>query len=267
MARSGEAGEAIPIRTDQSPCLGEGHPLSPCTPVIVSRTHRFAFIHIPKTGGCSVREGLRPLLGEGDRICAWPDGGANLQHADVRETRAALRFARLCGVDMPAWEDLFTFAFVRNPWDAAVSQYHHLRRSASGRTHPEAHRVAASKPFDEWLHWHYAARPQADWLTAPGGELLVDFVGRFERLRRDFAAALDRLGLRADLPRHNVGTPHRRYAHYTDYYDPASRRLVERIHARDIEMFGYRFEDGTRGRAVSIPDGEADRGMQAVGVE
>lgn len=70
------------------------------------------FIHIPKTGGCSVEEALcgGPLPSE---IMLKQEGYVlNYQHAFLWELETRP----------------FSFAFVRNPWDRCVSFYHHLLR-------------------------------------------------------------------------------------------------------------------------------------------
>jgi hypothetical protein len=45
---------------------------------IVNRTHRFIFIHIPKTGGTSVKEHLRHYLKEADAHIDRPVDAARL---------------------------------------------------------------------------------------------------------------------------------------------------------------------------------------------
>ena len=85
--------------------------------------------------------------------------------------------------------------------------------------------------------WIY--RNQLDYLTDADGTVIVDYIGRFERLQADFAAAAARLGLQG------VAIPHiNRSIHpsYTQYYSGELRDFVGEMYARDIAAFGYRFE-------------------------
>jgi hypothetical protein len=78
------------------------------------------------------------------------------------------------------------------------------------------------------------------------GECLVDFVGRFENLQRDFATVATRLGLpSAELP-HAMKSPRR--PPLARYYNSRTRDLIANIFARDIELFGYEFAEGVSAR-------------------
>jgi hypothetical protein len=81
-------------------------------------------------------------------------------------------------------------------------------------------------------------RNQIDYLVDENGTIIVDFIGRFERLQECFDEVCRRLGCTpVELPRINDS----RHAAYTEYYTPAMAETVARHYARDIETFGYRF--------------------------
>jgi hypothetical protein len=150
-----------------------------------------------------------------------------------------------------AFARAFKFAFVRNPWDKVVSHYHYRQRT--GRIYQFRYdESGAGDPgigFCEWVARAYGAHDpmyyndpkpfmaQCDWLNDERGVCLVDFVGRFERLADDFQVVCRRLGVDAQLP-HVKPTPH---AHYRELYDDATRDIVARCFAADLETFGYRF--------------------------
>jgi hypothetical protein len=84
----------------------------------------------------------------------------------------------------------------------------------------------------------YIFRNQIDYLVDENGAIIVDFIGRFERLQGGFDDVCRRLGRTpVALPRLNAS---QRTA-YTDYYTPATAKIVARHYARDVEQFGYRF--------------------------
>jgi len=137
------------------------------------------------------------------------------------------------------FESYFKFGFVRNPWDRVVSLYE--RR--------EALELRAQMTFDQFADWiQYSSstcihssphRYQLDWFVDPNGKMLADFIGRFERLQEDWAFVAKKLGLSKTLP-HTRANPRPR--HYSEYYTPRTRRLIEEKFKVDIETFGYQFE-------------------------
>lgn len=184
-------------------------------------------IHINKTGGSSVERALH----------------LRSERKTALEKRAEMGEA--------AFARAFKFAFVRNPWDKVVSHYHYRQRT--GRIYQFRYdESGAGDPgigFCEWVARAYGAHDpmyyndpkpfmaQCDWLNDERGVCLVDFVGRFERLADDFQVVCRRLGVDAQLP-HVKPTPH---AHYRELYDDATRDIVARCFAADLETFGYRF--------------------------
>jgi hypothetical protein len=80
-------------------------------------------------------------------------------------------------------------------------------------------------------------RSQQWFLTDSRGELLVDYVGKFETLFEDFLVVSQRLGLDAELP-HLLKSERRPYQ---EYYTDELRDLVSQRYRRDIDLFGYEF--------------------------
>jgi Sulfotransferase family len=83
-------------------------------------------------------------------------------------------------------------------------------------------------------------RSQHTFLTNRRGELIADFVGRYERLADDFRIVRERTGLpEIELPRLQAA---RTAARYAAYYTPRTRQITAERFRKDIEMFGYEFE-------------------------
>jgi hypothetical protein len=140
----------------------------------------------------------------------------------------------------PAFDAAWKFAFVRNPWDRAVSAYFYSRKCSQ---------IPLDVSFKDYLRLDFAqmpdfvfvhSQPIADIIAGPGGHRYLDFVGRFEHLQRDFDHVCRVLGLEPITLLHWHRTPHRPYV---EYYDREGISLVRRKYRRDIEWFGYEFRD------------------------
>ena len=135
----------------------------------------------------------------------------------------------------------FKFGIVRNPFDRTVSQFAYMKKR------PDLRSYLGMKKQDSFSRYldliaeraHVQWGPQHRFLTDADGSCLVDFVGRFENFDVDAAMALGRLGMSVSIPHHNQGK--RRL--YQSYYRAADRQKVERLYARDLEMFGYTFNE------------------------
>jgi hypothetical protein len=204
---------------------------------MINHTLRCLYVHIPKTAGNSINR----VFG-----LSWEN------HKDLQ------RYAAELPPDVLG--SYFKFAIVRNPWDRLFSDYNYQRKKSRARDsklflHDDAGR---RRNFREWVRaalgdphryepgqWGgevspglHRWSPQLDWITIDGRPRL-DFVARMEHLPEDFAAICQALKMPAmRLPRRN----RRWHGHYSWYYDDATRELVADYYARDIAVFGYRFE-------------------------
>lgn len=216
--------------------------------MFLSVRHRILFVHIAKTGGTSIRAALNRLR--------WTDPYSipiyianHIARATKYRTGCKLhRHGKaITAQDMLGsfYDDLFKFSFVRNPWDLQVSSWLHVKRMkhrplGSDLDFPEFVKLRFSRDRPRSHPLDVLAEPQTRILTDFDGNLLVDFVGRFERLADDFAE----VGRRAQLPK--LKLPHRRKAEgrrdYRTYYSDALAEYVAEKHASDIERFGYSFD-------------------------
>ena len=152
------------------------------------------FLHIPKTGGVWVAESLFD------------------SHA-ASHTPLYMYLALYGARD---FDRMFKFAFVRNPWTRLASAYHFLRAGGltdTDRDWAEANMMDYEDINDfvetglerpeirNWVHF----QNQTYFLRDPRtGRVGVDFLGRFETLRDDYAKVAARLGSSAELPHLNA---------------------------------------------------------------
>lgn len=217
--------------------------------MLLSPRHRFLFVHIAKTGGTSVRAALerhrwRDPWYPAMALCS------RLSHLSGHRLASKLpRHAKVIAAQelLPRefFDSLFKFAFVRNPWDLQVSSFHHIRRE-------RPHYLGGHGDFASFLRWKLdPQRPyqyhidtsielQSDYLIDLRGAVVVDFIGRYERLAEDFAAVCQRLAIASSLPHRRRAVERR--PDYRAYYDDETAELVAKRFAPDIERLGYRFD-------------------------
>lgn len=207
-------------------------------------TYRCIFVHVPKTAGVSVS---RELFG-------------NLSGGHTPIATYEVVFSRR------EFESYFKFAFVRNPWDRLYSAYRFLKAGgmSEGDRRWAERNLHGVTEFTEFVTEHLRRShilssshfvPQYRFLCRPGStRVLVDFVGRYESLDRDFRAVKERLGLDTGegLPHFNRSGSNG--ADYRSAYTAETRRIVADVYRDDLELFGYAFEpmDGMD-EAVTAP--------------
>ena len=206
--------------------------------MIVSESRQFVFVHIFKTAGTSIKRAVRRYAMPGWHEAANfvlkrigipqfgpPSHGDHFKASDLIGEIGRKEFDRL-----------FSFAFVRNPWDWELSHYRYISKH---NDHPEHMDVSRLGTFDEYVRWRCDGRfqTQESFLLYNEKEV-VDFVGRFENLQSDFGYVCNRIGIPFRLPRLN----RTRSDDYRPNYDDQTREIVARTYADDIRRFGYTFD-------------------------
>jgi hypothetical protein len=219
--------------------------------MLLSLKYNFLFVHIAKTGGTSVRDALwRYKWSDSYRIPQFLCSklSALTGHSiGAKFPRHAKAIAAMEMLPREIYQRLFKFAFVRNPWDLQVSSWHHIRRE-------RPRLVEGIADFEDFLRWKLdPARPpqyhadmsvelQSDYLIDLRGNLIVDFIGRYENLEDDFIEACRRIGIRhPELPHSRKAGD--RQKDYRSYYTDAAAEMVASHYRRDIERLGYRFDE------------------------
>jgi hypothetical protein len=95
------------------------------------------------------------------------------------------------------------------------------------------------RPFQ--YHLDTSIELQSDYVIDLGGNIIVDYIGRYENLETDFAEICNRIG----SP--NIKLPHKRKAinrskDYRMYYSDKLVDLISDHFKKDINIFSYTFE-------------------------
>ncbi|MCQ9205066.1 MAG: sulfotransferase family protein [Omnitrophica bacterium] len=207
------------------------------------------FVWIPKTAGGSIWKGvLAKQNGSVGNKELWND-------ATLFNNEKIVSFGHMSILDLLSngtiskdyFDNSFKFAFVRNPWDRAVSLYHYLRSRS----------VVKERSFSSFCYRYlkhnqitpvglYNVRggfsqcnKQISWLVDNNGKFFVDFIGRYEKLQKDFDKVCGLIGIPSKiLPVEWFS----RRSHYYFYYTKDTKEIVGDFYKEDIERFGYEFE-------------------------
>ena len=225
------------------------------------------FIHIPKTAGRSIEMFFMNKLGldrENDDHRAKlliTDNDDPAKGTEKLSHLSATEYVSCGHISQQDFNRFYKFGFVRNPWARLVSEYRY-RNYISHRSFKDfvMHKLPAPGRDDKYRH----VMPQTAMLCDEDGHLLVDFVGKFERLQQDFEQVCKHLGfedsslphvnssdkksrelrrkVRNFLHRNDEGELH----HYVDFYDTETREYVDDLYRADIENFSYSFADAMK---------------------
>ena len=206
--------------------------------MIASHAHRFVFIKTRKTAGTSIEIALSRHCGPQDvvtRISPADEGlrsaagGVGPQNNDTDPSSYAHMGARrvIDVIGRETWDDYFTFAVERNPFDVVASSYRYSARKPT-----------FTKTFAEFVRSPRLERLALnERLYRLRGQVVVDRVYRYEELSSAMAEVSSRLGLALDLP-HAKGSSG---PHYRVLYGPGDAEVVRERFIRTIEEFGYEF--------------------------
>lgn len=207
------------------------------------------YIHIPKTGGSSVRH-------------LFPNFNGIIDHITTEELLQLY----------PEMKHKYLFAFVRNPWDRMVSLYHFIQTlkfnerkgwvtlpwiltylykypRMFNNVYTHFYYIKLTKKYENFtdfvkdihnnLEW-CMLKPQYDYLYSKEDKLLVNYVGKFENIQKELDKVTDVININREiLPKVNA-TEH---VHYSQYYNEETKEIISKIYRKDIEKFNYKFED------------------------
>lgn len=233
---------------------------------MICHHYKCVFIHIPKNAGQSIEHVFLNLLNltwdtRAPLLLRYNDnielGPPRLAHLKAEE------YVRYKYLTQDMFDDYFKFTFVRNPWSRMVSIYKHLGFNKKLEFNVFLKGTFKNTIFND-KNWFVG--PQSNFVYSENGDLLVDFIGRFEDLQNSFEHVCKQIGLPATQvphineskendsvfsrnPKNFVKNISRRitekkissYKTYQEYYDEESIDLVAELYEKDIELFKYDF--------------------------
>lgn len=204
----------------------------------------FWFVDIPRTSSSSIRSELGARFGKAH-------GKKNVIEKEYSTPQIfpdhipAKRMRSVLGRSI--WDEIFTFTFVRNPFDRIYSMYNYRRKVAprlkySFRDYVLALRTAdPDTPFFKYQGFRYGA---SDYLLGDDGEIIVDFVGKYENRVNDLNAVASLLKLN-DFGKNFIQKASPQNRHYSEFYDSEMKEIIYELYAKDMALFDYEFEQKT----------------------
>ena len=198
---------------------------------LISTQKNFIFLHIPKTGGCSIENVLKEYCSNDDIKKTHGKGHDKL--SDIKKV-----------VSEDFFNKSFKFAVVRNPYERMVSGYFYMK-STRGYNFTKTFRdfvcggiIKNKIKFEDRTFKN---------MTFLNNKIGVDYVCRFENLDKDFSVVCNEIGINKSLPKINVfdgrlGNWYQDHnKHYSYYYTDETKKVVEDICRFELEYFKYKF--------------------------
>lgn len=200
------------------------------------RSQGFWFVDVPRTSSSSIRAELSRDFGRANGKRHYFNRDRKYAVRQILQPhRTAIAMRRRLGEEL--WEEIFTFGFIRNPYDRVWSMFCYL-------THHQKN--VRPRQFRNFVHSIGKGRrdvlikPVSRFLTDSDGRVLVDRICRYEDREKELGHIGDQIGTKfAGIVAQAAGR-HRK--HYADYYDEAAKERVDAFYAKDFELGQYPME-------------------------
>ena len=184
------------------------------------------FIHIPKTAGISLVNGIYgDVSNEGHRKVHF--------------------YKKIFG---KKFKKFFVFSFVRNPYDRLYSAYKFLQTGGMNIHDKNAYKqyLIGYKNFEDFIFnglnnqivneiVHF--KLQSEFICNNYGEIIVDFVGKYENIDKDLSQLSKLINKDIFLPHLNKGKAKQKY---DKIYTNEMKDIVYKMYRRDFEIFNYK---------------------------
>ena len=210
---------------------------------MINFIRKFIFIHIPKTGGSTIKRHLLPMRGNTN----------TLMHPHILDYVNKL----------PECSDFFKFTCVRNPWELVVSRYFYRLKLIENET---GNRSVGNQDvtfeqfvkdeeiylnsFKSWVNPHSEAYKmysegksygsQYDLISDSDDKVLMDTILRHENFENEVNDFLPSMGI------FNSGNFHlnkSEHENYQTYYTAETRNIIAKRFEKDIDYFKYTYDN------------------------
>lgn len=172
------------------------------------------FIHIPKTGGMSIKSILEGSLFDLD---------FNNRHLFAVEFCAR--------ISKQLYDKLYKFTVVRNPYDRLVSYYYFMLKDDFHVDH-----IVHTQSLSEYVVWACEGGVSTQFeQVSLNGRIAVDRILYFETLQDDWEQLAYEFALESQLPVTNASS----HMHWCNELSEEDMGLIYKSFLVDFKMFGY----------------------------
>lgn len=220
--------------------------------MIISHRLKYVFIHIPKTGGTSIRKALL----NNSKFCVDEISCSDHHLIDPHETQVVTNMFNHVTVDDLKkyfkeknwdWSSYYKFAFVRNPYDLNVSNFFYYHQKLK-------HQADVSLKLKEYIEkqtdfktyikslerWNAGAQAR---FVCKSSNVGVNFLGKFESIEEDYKHIVSSI-----LPKSIIEDDDYKLEHtnstirteYEKYYTPELLKVVNRVCSEDFKLGNYK---------------------------
>ena len=209
--------------------------------MLISRSKKFIFVHISKTAGSSIRKSFLPytenslfkLLSYFPKKIGHP---INIGPEPLSAHSYAYDIQTFLGEK--TFNSYFSFCFVRNPYERAVSQFYFLKNYSKGPdNHKLISRLTTLYDFLLYRDLYGLLIPQFNCISDPQSNIIVDYVGRVESLTQSLTHIFHQLKISAPPKLYKINTSNR--PSVMEALDKNSIELINQRYQKDFESFGY----------------------------
>lgn len=187
----------------------------------ISFKNNLLFVHIPKTAGTSIRYAMSEIDEDVDK---WHVHNRLSSYKNI--------------LSEEAYNKMFKFTFVRNPWDRTIALYLWMRSKVFFNANPTFCTKIRKQSFVQFIK---NMDNTLDWISI-NRRVKLDFIGRFEHFNESMDDLCSKSGVMLEKFKLNTNS----HEHYSYYYNEETKAMIERKFQKEIEMFDYRFERGNK---------------------
>jgi len=238
--------------------------------LIISFKYKFIFIKTYKTAGSSIESYLSQFLNNNDIVGPSEEykgmnciGDFETKGLDIyfpkknieKKINLKLKYFN----HMPIWlikerlgslsnklnydifNNFFKFGVIRNPFDTLVSDYC-WRNSINYKDYPKS--ITFNKILDQLksnIYPTYGPLNLNKLMDKNFDKILCDKIIKYENLNEELSIVFQKLGIPFSGKLEIFKKKSKRKRGYRNFYDDKSKKLIEEIFWKDMEMFGYKF--------------------------